>query len=94
MNAVLFYPIGLLATALLPEKWSERLRRVLTITLCTMLSVGIEYLQYTFSLGQCEIDDVIHNVLGTWAGSITMLRMPSAIESLSDKVKLIRTQSN
>lgn len=94
MNAVLFYPIGLLATALLPEKWSKRLRWILTITLCTMLSIGIEYVQYAFSLGQCEIDDVIHNLLGAWAGSITMLRMPSWVESLSDKVKLIRTQSN
>lgn len=94
MNAVLFYPIGLLVTALLPEKWSKRLRWILTITLCTMLSIGIEYVQYAFSLGQCEIDDVIHNLLGAWAGSITMLRMPSWVESLSDKVKLIRTQSN
>lgn len=94
MNAVLFYPIGLLGTALLPEKWSGRHRWALSITLCTILSIGIEYVQYAFSLGQCEIDDVIHNVIGAWIGSITMLRMPSAVESLSDKVKLIRTQSD
>ena len=94
MNVVLFYPIGLLATALLPEKWSGRHRWALSITLCTILSIGIEYVQYAISLGQCEIDDVIHNVIGAWIGSITMLRMPSAVESLSDKVKLIRTQSD
>ena len=77
MNVVLFYPIGLLATALLPKKWSGRHRWALSITFCTILSIGIEYVQYAFSLGQCEIDDVIHNVIGAWIGSITMLRMPS-----------------
>lgn len=85
MNAVLFYPIGLLTTALLPEKWSEWIRCVLTILLCVVLSVGIEYVQYTYALGRCEIDDVIHNMLGALAGSLTMLLMPSLVECLSRK---------
>lgn len=92
MNAVLFYPIGLLATALLPKKWSGILRRILTIIFCIMLSARIEYLQYTFSLGRCEIDDVIHNVLGGCIGSVAMLRMPSAIESVSEKFKQMLAQ--
>ena len=91
MNGVLFYPIGLLATALLSGKWPERIRLVLAVVFCAMLSVGIEYLQYDFSLGQCEIDDVIHNVLGALAGSTMMLKLPPVAESLSEKVKLVRT---
>lgn len=94
MNAVLFYPIGLLATAMLPKRWPKRRRHALTITICMTMSIGIEYTQYAFSLGRCEIDDVIHNVLGAWVGSIAMLWMQSLAESLSNKVKLIWEQRN
>ena len=94
MNVVLFYPIGLLATALLPKRWAEWSRCVLTILLCISLSAGIEYVQYICSLGQCEIDDVIHNTIGALTGSLTMLLMPSLMECLSEKVKLMWIQRN
>ena len=94
MNTVLFYPIGLLATALLPERWCGVSRCVITILLCVALSTGIEYVQYICVLGQCEIDDVIHNTIGALAGSLTMLLMPSLMDSLSEKSKLMWIQRN
>lgn len=68
MNVVLFYPAGLLGCELLPGGWSRK-RRVFAVTgLCILLSLGIEYSQYLFTLGQAEIDDVIHNGLGAFLG--------------------------
>lgn len=87
MNVVLFYPAGLLATALLPEKWPGWCRCVPVVLLLGFLSAGIEYVQYTYALGRCEIDDVIHNTLGALAGSLAVLLMPSVLVWLSDKGK-------
>ncbi|MGM9636753.1 MAG: VanZ family protein [Eubacteriales bacterium] len=73
MNAVLFYPAGLFACDGLPEKWSGKRRILLTVLVFALISVGIEFLQYRFALGQAETDDVIHNTLGTLAGAIMAL---------------------
>lgn len=85
MNAVLFYPAGLLATALLPEKWPGWCRCVLVVLLFAVLSVGIEYVQYTYALGRCEVDDVIHNTAGALAGSLAALLMPSLLAWVAGK---------
>lgn len=94
MNAMLFYPIGLLATALLPERWVDWSRCVLVVLLCGLMSVGIECMQYTHVLGRCEIDDVIHNMVGALTGSLASLLMPSLIEWLLGKVKPVWTRCN
>lgn len=73
MNVVLFYPIGLLLAALLPEKWPKWRKAVLPTLLLVLLSVGIEYAQYRWQLGKVEIDDVIHNSLGALLGSLCSL---------------------
>ena len=39
----------------------------------TAMSAGIEFLQYHFALGRCEIDDVIHNALGALLGSLAFV---------------------
>lgn len=70
MNVVLFYPAGLMLCSLLPEKWQGwRKVFVVVVVFCT-LSGGIEYVQYVCSLGQVEIDDVIHNSLGAFLGAV------------------------
>lgn len=78
MNVLLFYPAGLLAVSLLPEKLPRRSRVVLVLVLFATVSAGIEFAQYVFELGQAEIDDVIHNTLGAaigaMAGSIRLRR--------------------
>lgn len=92
MNAVLFYPAGLLATALLPEKWPGWIKCVLVVLAFGALSVGIEYVQYTYALGRCEIDDVIHNTVGALAGSLAALWMPSLLVWLGGQVKWMWAQ--
>ena len=68
MNAVLFYPMGLLGCDVLPRRWSRKRRVFVTVALCALLSLGIESTQYLFALGQAEVDDVIHNALGALLG--------------------------
>lgn len=68
MNGVLFYPLGLLGCEIL-FKQRNNIRKILLITvLLTLCSIGIEYIQYRYSLGQAETDDVIHNMLGAFLG--------------------------
>lgn len=69
MNIILFYPAGLLGYGILPTCWSRK-RRIFAITaFCALFSIGIEFCQYRFALGQAEVDDVIHNTLGAWIGA-------------------------
>lgn len=76
MNVVLFYPAGLLATLILPRKWPGWRRCILVVLVLAAMSAGIEYLQYHYALGRCEIDDVIHNTAGTLLGSLAALLLP------------------
>ncbi len=70
MNAVLFYPAGLMLCSLLPGQWHHWVRILLvTFALCA-LSCAVEYTQFVLHLGWTEIDDVIHNTLGALLGSI------------------------
>ena len=70
MNAILFYPAGLLACELLPKSWSRAKRVILVAVLFALVSAGIEFCQYHFALGQAEVDDVIHNALGALIGAL------------------------
>ena len=73
MNAFLFFPLGLTLSNVLPQKWS-RWGRIALTTLCgCLLSVGIEYAQYRFSLGMAETDDVLCNTLGAFLGACSLL---------------------
>ena len=89
MNVVLFYPAGLLATVILPERWPGWCRCVLVTIVFCALSVGIEYAQYVWQLGRVEIDDVIHNTAGALAGSLAVLLMPPLLAWLAAKVRLM-----
>lgn len=65
MNVFLFFPLGLTLTFGL----EGRRRPVLAaLGLGVLLSVCIEALQYVFSLGWAETDDVIMNALGVLIG--------------------------
>ena len=63
MNIIAFLPIGLfLAIGARKLKWWQT-----AIAGCS-LSVVIEFLQFYFNKGQCEVDDMIHNTLGCIIG--------------------------
>lgn len=66
MNVFLFFPLGLT----LPFGLAGGKRPILrTVGIGMALSVSVEILQYIFSLGWTETDDVIMNVLGAFLGS-------------------------
>lgn len=76
MNAALFYPGGLLLISLLPKKWYGWCKCILVAVLFMAMSIGIEYVQYRYGLGNCEIDDVIHNAIGALLGGIATMALP------------------
>ena len=65
MNVFLFVPLGLSLPFVLGRGW---LPRFTTIVVALAISAGIEYLQYRYALGRCEVDDVIMNTLGASVG--------------------------
>lgn len=94
MNAALFYPAGLLLTSLLPNKWHGWGKCVLVVVLLMAMSVGIEYAQYRYGLGDCEVDDVIHNTAGALAGSVAALLLPPLLNWIWEKGKIILEKVN
>jgi glycopeptide antibiotics resistance protein len=70
MNIALFFPAGLLGCELMPKRWRPFCCVLLITGLFTLVSIGIEYIQFQFSMGLAETDDVIHNTLGTLLGGI------------------------
>lgn len=70
MNAVLFYPAGLLGCEVLPKRWNTVWKVALVTCIFALVSTGIEYTQYRFAMGLAEVDDVIHNALGTLLGAV------------------------
>lgn len=68
MNAVLFYPAGLLLGGMMPQKWSFRRGMLYTVLVFMLFSLSIELCQYFLQLGTAEIDDVLHNTLGAGLG--------------------------
>lgn len=67
MNVVLFFPPGLLLASLLPQKWFWY-KVFVILFLFAGISIAVESAQYYYSIGQAEIDDVIHNTLGALIG--------------------------
>ena len=86
MNIFLFFPLGLTLSNALPQKWHRWLRIALTTLIGCILSAGIEYTQYRYSLGMAEVDDVICNTLGAFIGS-TSLFIARAIEKHKERVR-------
>lgn len=70
MNVFLFIPLGLSLPNVLPEKWHSWVNICLTIIFGIVLSGTIEWCQYRYGLGRCEVDDVIMNTLGITIGTL------------------------
>ena len=69
MNVFLFFPLGLTLPYALPGKWKHQV--LFTILFAFIFSVAIEWLQYHFSLGRAEVDDVLCNTLGCAIGTLS-----------------------
>lgn len=61
-NIVMFFPLGLLISAL----WERNTWQTALIAL--IASLWIELLQLVFHLGCFELDDIVHNTLGAYLG--------------------------
>ena len=86
MNVFLFYPAGLLIASLLSEKCKPAITIVLILFLFTALSIGIEFCQYRFGLGETEADDVLHNTLGAVSGAL-VIEAHNRVQRSSQKSK-------
>lgn len=67
MNVFLFVPIGLSLPFVLGKGW---LPEFFTVLAALAFTAGIEYLQYRYALGRCEVDDSIMNTLGAAVGCL------------------------
>lgn len=65
-NILVFVPFGVLVPNLLSKNQKHKL--LISAALGMMMSVLIESLQYAFSLGCTELDDVINNTIGCVIG--------------------------
>jgi len=70
MNVFLFFPLGM---TLLYGLSGRKLPALRAAGIGMLLSVCIEILQYVYSLGWTETDDVIMNVLGVLVGGVSYL---------------------
>lgn len=69
LNIVLFFPLGLSLPELFPDRWYRLFRIGAAVLIGFSLSVVIEAIQYRFSMGHCEVDDVLTNTVGTLLGA-------------------------
>jgi glycopeptide antibiotics resistance protein len=70
LNVVMFLPVGcLLRLGFLEIGWKQAL------VVGLILSALIELSQFFFKKGLCEIDDVIHNVIGCMIGYGLLLKI-------------------
>lgn len=71
-NMLLFMPFGFIGGRLVSESCHiSAAKRVLIVGAAAfLLSTGIELTQYFTSLGLCELDDIISNSIGGFAGAV------------------------
>ena len=71
LNAALFFPVGYFAGAMFPR--ARKLRGA--VVTAFIISISIELVQYYTCRGALDVDDVISNTLGAWAGALIYLRI-------------------
>lgn len=72
MNVFLFFPLGMACANAFSDKMKMRRRVILAVVIGFALSTAVEYIQYRFSLGMAETDDVICNTIGAIVGSLSV----------------------
>ena len=72
MNVLLFFPLGLSLSSLLPQRLSIGRRVGLTVLAGLLLSLSVELAQLVFRLGTAELDDLMTNTLGTFIGALQL----------------------
>ena len=75
LNILLFVPLGMLVGG----------KRAIIIGI--MFSLCVEFCQYAFMLGYCEVDDVLNNTIGTALGAWFINKYEKRLEELDRKLK-------
>lgn len=73
MNVFLFFPLGMACANAFSDKMKVWHRVIVSVVIGFALSTAVEYIQYRFSLGMAETDDVICNTLGALVGSLSVI---------------------
>ena len=71
MNGLLFVPLGMLLPELFPREWPLSRRLLVTGLASLVFSTGIELMQWCWTLGTAETDDVLANTLGAVIGVLS-----------------------
>ena len=87
MNALLFFPLGCAFYGFNNAK-RIKLRYFVLFSFC--LSLVIEILQYVFSLGTTEVDDLIHNTLGAVLAYFLCYCFTKIIDLIVAQIKNLR----
>ena len=83
LNIAMFIPVGfLLKCGLRSLTWKQ------TFLAGTILSTAIELSQFILSKGLCEVDDLIHNVLGCMVGYATATLTINVLRPLTKKTTI------
>ncbi len=69
LNVMLFIPLGFFLFLFLTGSHSARKAFLVSVLIGFLISVSVEALQFILSRGMVELDDVIHNTLGTIVGA-------------------------
>ncbi len=86
-NIMLFIPLGISMSSRLKEDNQDRVFSLSAVMAGVCLSLLIELIQYFTRLGTFEIDDIIHNALGTAFGCC--ITASAAERFISSDIKII-----
>lgn len=67
LNIALFIPFGMLLHAS-ARRWGWLYSLVFVVLAAAVCSGSVEVMQFSYKLGLCELDDVMHNTLGALIG--------------------------
>lgn len=87
MNVLLFVPLGLTMPFAIGDSVKKYYPIFFVVIFALCLSVIIEIIQYVFSLGHIETDDVLCNTLGALIGSFSYLISEKLSKCLRTKGK-------
>lgn len=72
LNIAMFVPFGFLIASLF-QSLEKNHTSIITVFVGALYSTCIEIIQYKFSLGTFEVDDILDNTLGAFIGALTVI---------------------
>ncbi len=85
MNCLLFIPMGLLSAQVAFTRFTPIKRFFAVSGSCVALSFFVELLQYAFTFGIAETDDIISNTIGCVLGYLFVLGCDKIIQLFTNK---------